>query len=284
VVSINADNDFTDFDEPMAYSVLGWKGFTIVPKASFGDWDFAAEVSFVDYNTNWQNFDGNAIYPRLDGVHSWGVGGDTRSPFAPFQEKETRIYVVSGETVFDIGNGIDFKAKYKIIEDEDDRVTTPDGLSTAYEFGFVGDVAYDDRTADYTSWLVSFGYQLHEDLYGEFAYEYYAVDLFDGTIDVHPPGMESWEPGAWIEYLTGEHEKNKLALKLKYFLSGMEFGLNAQWIQGDYKPEFFNGVNGRIEQINTANLLTVETAVGTIETAKVDFDHYRLKAFMKVQF
>ena len=28
----SADNDFTDFDEPVAYQVTGWKGVTLVPK------------------------------------------------------------------------------------------------------------------------------------------------------------------------------------------------------------------------------------------------------------
>ena len=54
VVSGMADNDFTDFDEPVAYSVIGWKGITLVPKYTIGDWEFAAEYSYIDFNTNWQ--------------------------------------------------------------------------------------------------------------------------------------------------------------------------------------------------------------------------------------
>lgn len=285
VVAINADNDFTDFDETMAYSVLGWEGFTIAPKATFGDWDFSLEYTYVDYTTNWQNYgDAEFVYPRLDGVRSWGVGGDWRSPFAPFQEKETTFLVLKAESVLDVGEGIDFVFKYKVVNDEDKRVTESQYLDDAYQFSFVGDVAYDDRDAEYTSYFLEFGYQLHEDLYGSFAYEHYEVDLFDGTVDVTPPGMESWEPGAWIDYFTGQHDKDHLTLKLKYFLSGMEFGLNAQLIDGTYDPEFYNGVNGQISRIDTSNRLTVDTAVGTIETSSVDFDHYRLKAFMKVQF
>jgi hypothetical protein len=54
VVSGAADNDFTDFDEPVAFSVIGWKGITLVPKYAIGDWEFAGEYSYIDFNTNWQ--------------------------------------------------------------------------------------------------------------------------------------------------------------------------------------------------------------------------------------
>ena len=203
VVSINADNDFTDFDETMAESVLGWKGLTIVPKASFGEWDLAAEFTLVDYNSNWQGYDNggadNGIYPRMDGTSGWGLGGDWRSPYTSYQDKETTIFVLKAETSFDVGAGIDFSFRYKLINDEDKRVTTQEGLADAYRLSFVGDVAYDDREADYTSFVLSAGYQLQEDTYGTLTYEFHEVDLFDGTIDVTPPSMESLEPGAWIE-------------------------------------------------------------------------------------
>ncbi len=34
VATINVDNEFTDFDEPMAETVIGWKGVTIVPDST----------------------------------------------------------------------------------------------------------------------------------------------------------------------------------------------------------------------------------------------------------
>jgi len=281
VVALNADNDFTDFDEPMAYSVIGWKGFTIVPKVEIADWDIAAEASFVDYNTNWQ---GNEIHPLVDGVHSWGVGGDTRSPFSNYQEKETTIFLINAETTFDIGAGLEFKARYKVINDEDQRVTDSSNLANAYTLSLVEHVNYDDREADYTSYGMTFGYQVTGDLFVALDLEHFEVDLFDGTIDVTPANMEAWEPEfGWINYMTGQHEKDAVALRLKYFLSGMEFGLNASWVDGTYAPEFYNGVNGNIERIVT-NETSVATPLGQISTADVNWDHYRLKAFMKVQF
>lgn len=281
VVALNADNDFTDFDETMAYSVLGWKGFTVVPKLNVGEWHLAAEYTFVDYNTNWQ---GNTIHPRVDGVHSWGVGGDWRSPYSNYQDKETNIWLIKAETTFDVGKGLEFKAKYKVVADEDKRVTDASLLDNAYTLSLVEHVNYDDRDADYTSYGVSFGYQVTGDLYAALDLEHYEVDLFDGTIDVTPPNMDSWEPEfGWINYMTGQHEKDVAALRLKYFLSGMEFGLNASWVDGTYDPEFYTGNGGAITRINPTTT-TIGTPLGEISTSQIDWDHYRLKAFMKVQF
>ncbi|MGB5250953.1 MAG: hypothetical protein WBO47_15100, partial [Gammaproteobacteria bacterium] len=85
VVSLMADNDFTDFDEPVAYDVHGYKGITIVPKYTWNDIEFSAEYSYFDFDTNWQACGGtidNATgqgyntncgkYPRNEGNHAWG--------------------------------------------------------------------------------------------------------------------------------------------------------------------------------------------------------------------
>ena len=296
VVSLNADNDFTDFDESYAQSVLGWKGFTLVPRLSIGDLELEVEYTYVDYNSNWQGGQladdnpgrygsGQTIHPTMDGVRSWGVGGDYRSPFSTYSEKETSIFVLRGGYLIDVGNGIDLDFKFKTITDEDDRVTDASKLGDAYRQSVVDHVNYDDREADYTTYTISFGYQLHRDLYASFAYEHYEVDLFDGTIDVTPPNMDGWEPEfGWIAYMTGQHDRDKLMLKLKYFLSGMEFGLNVQQIDGSFDPEFYTGSNGSVNRLSVARGDVVGTAVGQMSTDKVDFDHFRLKAFMKVQF
>jgi hypothetical protein len=284
VVSVMADNDFTDFDETMAESVLGWKGFTIAPQMTLGDLEIKAEYSMIDYNNNWQNCDGNCIYPLIDGVHSWGLGGDWRSPWAHWQEKETTIALVKFNYLADIGNGLDLTFKYKMITDEDLRVTDADDLALAYTNSTVDSVNYDDRDADYTTIEFSAGYQLTSDLYIKGYIGQYNVDLVDGTIDVTPPAMEGWEPEwGWIEYLTGEHEKTQYGLEVKYFLSGMEFGMRMEQFDGSYAPEFYQGVNGAMVKLNPTGD-TVSTAIGAISTDEVDLSQYRLKAFMKVQF
>ena len=77
----------------------------------------------------------------------------------------------------DIGNGIDLMARYKYISDEDDRVTKSRFLTDAYDgfpaaagainpdwipnVGLGGCVGCDDREADYDTFGISAGYQLH---------------------------------------------------------------------------------------------------------------------------
>lgn len=300
VLAINADNDFTDFDEPMAESVLGWKGFTIAPTYVIGDLELSAEYTDIGYNTDFQGSgdgfftapDGSEIflYPTMDGVHAWGVGGDWRSPYTLFQDRDTSIALIKANYLAPIGDGLELKFKYKVTQDEDNRVTeganpaeTAEKLARAYAVGGVDNVNYDNRDADYTTIEFSAGYQISNDLFIEGRYGFYEVDLYDGTIDVTPVDMQDWEPQfGWINYLTGDHSRDKLAFIAKYFLSGMEFGLNAQWIFGEYDPRFFRGENGNVVEFNPTE--AVQTPIGLISPDTVDYKHYRLKAFLKVQF
>ena len=71
VATINVDNEFTDFEEPMAETVIGWKGITVAPNWTIGDLDLSGEYSHIDYNTNWQAWGDtsrgitDSIYPEL---------------------------------------------------------------------------------------------------------------------------------------------------------------------------------------------------------------------------
>ncbi|WP_018690637.1 hypothetical protein [Algicola sagamiensis] len=290
VVAINADNDFTDFDETAAYSVLGWRGLTILPKYEIAEWELAAEFTYIDYSTNWQacgeKSKANCAYPVLDNNHNWGVGGDTRSPYGAYQDRDTQIYVLKASHTFDIGEGIDFKAKYKHINDQDKRVTAQKYLHDAYH-GQVAHTNGDDREASYDTYTVSAGYQLHEDLHTRIFIEHYRLDLKDGTVNAKPATAEEWDtqPDAgWLEYATGQHQKTKLGVEMNYFLSGAELGLNAQWIEGTYDPEFYTvDAQGHVTQMHPTGD-SVQTALGAISTDEVDFSHYRMKAFVKVKF
>ena len=308
VVSGMADNDFTDFDEPYAFSVIGWEGITVVPKFSWGNWEFRAEYSWIDFDTNWQacggaDKDTACIYPRMEGVHNWGLGGDFRSPYAPYQEAEKEIFSLRADYVLDIGNGLDLMFRYKYIRDEDDRVTSQAGLIDAYD-GFPdasgainpdwvpnlaldGCVECDDREADYDTYGFSVGYQLHPDLYARLIYELHEVELIDGTIDVAPVGLgfEASNDFGFAEYLTGEHEKQRLGLEFSYFLSGVEFGGTVDYFWGDYTPAFYTDLDGQRVRLTPASGVTaIATPLGNIPIATVDYNQYRLKAFMKVSF
>jgi len=307
VVSLAADNDFTDFDEPVAFSVIGWKGITVVPKYLIGDWEFSGEYSYIDFNTNWQACGGSdkdtdcATYIRQDGTHAWGVGGDYRSPYAPYQDRKMEILALKAKYVLDVGNGVDLMARYKYISDEDKRVTKAKFLTDAYDgypgapinpdwipnVGLNGCVGCDDRAADYDTFGVSAGYQLTPDLYATLVYEYHQVELIDGTIDVAPVGMgfEASNGFGYAEYMTGKHEKNRVGLDFSYFLSGIEFGGSIDYLWGSYNPYFYTDSNGsRVKLVPLAGQETIATPLGDISVDRVSFGQYRMKIFMKVSF
>jgi hypothetical protein len=307
VVSLAADNDFTDFDEPVAYSVIGWKGVTLVPKYNVGDWEFAAEYSYIDFNTNWQACGGSdkdtdcATYIRQDGVHAWGVGGDYRSPYAPYQDRLMQIFALRAMYTLDVGNGVDLMARYKYISDEDDRVTNASLLVDAYDgypgspinpdwvpnVGLNGCVDCDDRKADYDTFGFSAGYQLTPDLYAKLIYEFHQVELIDGTVDVAPVGMgfEASNAFGFAEYLTGKHEKNRLGLDFSYFLSGVEFGGSIDYLWGTYDPSFYTDSDGRrVKLVAAPGATSIATPLGNIPLETVNLGQYRMKIFMKVSF
>jgi len=307
VVSTIADNDFTDFDEPVAYSVIGWRGVTLVPKWQFGNWELSGEYSYIDFNTNWQACGGQdkdvgCIYPRMEGTHAWGLGGDSRSPYAPYQDRLMQILAFKVMYTLDIGNGIDLMARYKYISDEDDRVTKSKFLTDAYDgypiagaalnpnwipnIGLGGCVGCDDRKADYDTYGFSAGYQLTSDLYAALIYELHKVELIDGTIDVAPVGCGGeCAPIGWAEYLTGDHTKNRLGLTFSYFLSGVDFGGTFDYFWGEYDPYFYTNVDGKRVRLRPgAGTNVISTALGDISTSKYDFGQYRMKVWMKVGF
>ena len=62
----------------------------------------------------------------------------------------------------------------------------------------------------------------------------------------------------------------------------MEFGLNAQWIEGKYEPDF-KGDYTLVD--NGSGIMGVQLADGTFVADETqDFAMYRLKAWMKVKF
>jgi hypothetical protein len=126
VATINVDNEFTDFDEPAAETVIGWKGFTLVPRWQRGNLEIAGELTHIDYNTNWQAWGddtraiSNTKYPAAE-IGSVGIGS-YRSAYAPFQDKTTDIALVRAKTTINVGKGVDVYGKVKWIQEEDKRM------------------------------------------------------------------------------------------------------------------------------------------------------------------
>lgn len=300
VATMNVDNDFTDFDERMAESCLGWEGITIVPKWQIAALKLQGEFTYLDYDTNWQAFGQNnpnsTDYPLREANGSVGVNGGFRSPYAPFQDKETMIGVLNWNYDLDVGSGVNLFGKFKWIGEEDKRVTQAKYLTSGSSPWYpvsnitVGGVVIgqttafaslkdDDRDLDYWMGRVGAGYQLTRDLYGKVYYEYYNADLDDGTPAFTPPlGAGYWSG----PYQSGKHTKNKYVVQFDYFLSGMEFGLNTQWIIGSYDPKFKGTY---LLHTNDDGVYGVRLGDGSFVSAStLDFSMYRLKAWMKVKF
>lgn len=126
VATINVDNDFTDFDEPLAETVIGWEGVTFAPVYSKGSLEVSGELSYITYDTNWQAFDDasrsimNTDYPTTE--LDTGVNHGYRSAFAPFQDRKTYIGVAKAKYTINAGKGIEIFGKFKGIHEKDNRM------------------------------------------------------------------------------------------------------------------------------------------------------------------
>jgi hypothetical protein len=125
VATINVDNEFSDFDEPMAETVIGWEGVTFVPVYSKGSLEVSGELSYITYDTNWQAWNDparaidNTDYPAAE--LDTGLG-HFRSAFAPFQDKKTYIGVAKAKYTVNAGKGIEIFGKVKGIHETDNRM------------------------------------------------------------------------------------------------------------------------------------------------------------------
>ena len=189
VATINVDNEFMDFDEPLAETVIGWKGLTLLPEFVAGDLELSGEVSLIDYNTNWQNWGlGQAHdmqstpYPTMEPGSGFG---SFRNAYNPFQERTTNIFVVRAEYYVDMAGGFDLRGKFKYIDDEDLRLnddfyrpyntdgsvnnantaayyTNPGTPGQWKSFDNLGD---DDKQMDYRMFGVGVGRQVTDELH-----------------------------------------------------------------------------------------------------------------------
>lgn len=278
VATINVDNEFTDFDETMAESVIGWKGFTVTPTYSTGALDLAAELSFIDYNTNWQAWD-DASRPILSSLfpnHESDAGINSyRNAYAPFQERETTIGLVRFKYLIEAGKGVELFGKYKFIDETDERMTEARFLPYLAGDCPGGGVACANRTRAYNSSGHSTA-----DLYGnppvitvngvtgyqwkpfdslsdddrdmdyrmfQLGAGYQLTDDLYATIayeryDVDlKDGNTAFQAYQLHELASGQHEKDKIIITAKYILAGAEIGLNYEYNTGSFDPDFGGG-------------------------------------------
>ncbi|HEX5752780.1 MAG TPA: hypothetical protein VFZ09_41630 [Archangium sp.] len=281
LATINVDNEFTDFDEPMAETAIGWKGLTFNPVYSNGALDIAGEYSFITYNQNWQAWGDdtraldNTRYPgtELDS----GVLHNFRSAYQPFQEKQTHILVAKARYVLDLGRGVDVFGKVKYIHDTDKRLN--DKKYLPYQDGDCpgGGVACAGNKRYYGT--DASGKQLSTaDLYGnpslvadgsgyqfkpfddisddDRVLNYTSFNLGAGyqlTDDLYASlsytrfmadlqdGNTAFQSYNLHQMVSGQHDKNLVSLKAKYILAGVEFGLEGQYLFGTFTPDYGTG-------------------------------------------
>jgi hypothetical protein len=327
VATISVDNEFTDFDEPLAETVIGWKGFTIAPVWGLGNLDVAAEYTDIDYNTNWQAW-GDPSRAVLDSIypnHESDTGiGSYRNAYAPFQEKETTITVLKGKYFFDVGRGLEVFGKLKWIDETDLRmndarylpyvagdcptsgalgcggvaragnsgthdlygnpgVITVGGVS-GYQWKPFDNIADDDRDMDYTMYQLGAAYQLTDELWGSMTIENYDVDLQDGNT--------AFQAYQLHEMMSGQHDKMKMIVQLKYNIGGAEMGLNYEYSDGDFTPDFGGGYIVQLADQGIEDNLGFREGSrgfrgrfgGWNSLERRSFEHQRLKAFLKLFF
>ncbi|HVN33208.1 MAG TPA: hypothetical protein VMT45_14620 [Thermoanaerobaculaceae bacterium] len=294
VATINVDNDFADFDEPLAETIIGWKGFTIVPKYTVGALELAGEYTHLGYNTNWQAWGDdtkaidNTTYPMLEG--DTGVGHPYRSAYIPFQDKSTDIYLIKGKTVIDVGKGIDLFFKVKGISETDKRLNDPRFLP--YEAGDCpGNGEACKNVVNYyngtltTATIPYFqnppvitvngvtGYQwkpwtsISDD---DRDLSYYTYQLGFGyqltndfyaslgyeyyTADLKD-GNTAFKAYQLHEMASGKHQKNILVAKITSALGGAQIGFEYEYAWGTFKPNFGDGFVVQYADADTAKNL-----------------------------
>ncbi|HEY6572921.1 MAG TPA: hypothetical protein VI198_06335, partial [Candidatus Eisenbacteria bacterium] len=278
VATINVDNEFTDFDEPRAETVIGWRGVTLAPQFGKANFDLSGEFTVIGYSTNWQAWgdDTRSITDTDYPAHELdpGVGHNFRSAYAPFQDKKTKIGVVNLKYTLETGKGVDLTAKFKVIDETDKRLNDPRYLPYAAGDcpggGPCGNVANNYYGANSTSSYFTNpgyitgaggvdGYQWKPfdniaDDDRDLSYKmlgcgagYQLTNDFYGSLNAEyynadlVDGNTAFQAYNLHEMVSGKHKKMKLIGRGKYVLGGAEIGVEYQANFGTFEPDFGTG-------------------------------------------
>ncbi|MEK7317140.1 MAG: hypothetical protein AAB011_13235 [Candidatus Eisenbacteria bacterium] len=278
VATINVDNEFTDFDESRAETVIGWRGVTIAPQFGKANFDLSGEFTYIDYSTNWQAWgdDTRSITDTDYPTHELdtGVGHNWRSAYAPFQEKKTTIGVVNAKYTIESGKGVDVFAKVKVIDETDERMNdarylpyVPGDCPGGVDCGDVASNYYGTNTTSSYFTNPSYitgaggvdGYQwkpfddiadddrdLSYKMFGLGA-GYQLTNDFYGSLNGEyynadlVDGNTALQAYNLHEMASGKHKKMKLIGRGKYVLGGAEIGVEYQANFGTFEPDFGTG-------------------------------------------
>ena len=291
IPTINVDNEFTDFDEPAAETVIGWKGITVAPSWGHGALDLSGEFTHIGYNTNWQAFGDptrsiNSTDFPVNEVDT-GVGHNFRSAYAPFQDdKKTDIAVLRGKYTANVGKGIDFFGKIKYIRETDNRMNNalylpykpgdcPGGGAACagnknfYSPGNSTSDLYSNPPVITVNGVTGYQWKPFDSLSDDdrdLKYSTYQLgagyqlrdDLY-GSITYQyyhadlKDGDTAFQAYNLHEIASGTSEKNQVSVKARYILAGAEFGFEYQYNFGTFKPDFGGGFVPQVATQQIAN-------------------------------
>lgn len=289
VATISVDNEFTDFEEPMAETVIGWKGFTVDPTWSIGDLSLTAEYSKIDYNTNWQAW-GDPTRAILDSIypnHESDAGiGSYRNAYAPFQDKSTDIYLIKGKYLLNVAKGVDVFGKIKYIDETDKRMNNArflpykpgdcpgggaachnnvntyfNGFSTADLYGnppvitVNGVTGYQWKPFDSLSDDdEDMNYKMFQLGGGyQFTGNFYSSLTYEHYDVDLKDGNTAFQAYQLHNMASGKHSKNKAMLYARYTFGGAEFGMNYEYNWGTFDPDFGGGFVTQFADADTAH-------------------------------
>ncbi|OFV82715.1 MAG: hypothetical protein A2Y78_11145 [Acidobacteria bacterium RBG_13_68_16] len=280
VPTINVDNEFTDFEEPMAETAIGWKGLTLVPRYTSGALELIGEYTHLTYDTNWQAWGDdtravdNTDYPSFE--LDTGVGHNFRTAYAPFQDKKTDIALIRGKYVFDVGRGIDLFFKVKWINETDKRLN--DARFLPFEAGDCpgngedcGNVKNFYNAGLSTANVSYFGNPPVIEVNGVKGYQWKPWDSVsddDRDLKYHTyqlgagyqlsndlygslayefysadlkDGNTAFQAYNLHEIASGKHSKNLAIAKLGYTMGAATVGFEYQYNWGSFEPDFGGG-------------------------------------------
>jgi hypothetical protein len=190
------DNDFMDFNESPAESVIGWKGLTALAKYEASNSPMSLELTRVSYNNNWQNY---------------SATGPLYNVFAASQDRKTNIFVFKVNHNFQAMGGIDANLKLKRVDDKD-------GVDTS--------ITSDDIGVLDNGLTLSAGNQLASQLYGTVSVGRYLRKNTTGGVEVNNsksiygvkfaynlPGFELGMLTQWIQGYAGATKVQQYRMK-----------------------------------------------------------------------
>lgn len=284
------DNEFTDFDEQPAETVIGWKGFTIRPTFGTGGLDLTGEYSYIGNNSDWQAW--NDVNRSLNDTNFPMEESDAginsvRNSYAPFRDdKKTQIALIKVRKTF--SNGVEVIGKYKHISDKDNRMNDPLflpfqpgdcpgnglpcnnvrnfynpalGFSSADLYGNPPVITVNGVTGYQWKPFDSLGDDDRDMSYNmvniglgkQLTQDLYGSALYEYYWVDLQDGNTAFQAYNVQEMAAGEHHKNRLIFRGRYVLPGLpEAGFEYNYNWGNFEPAFGGGFVPQIADANTA--------------------------------